>query len=426
MNEELLEIKCDLLVIGAGLAGMAAALFAAGRGLDTVQAGMRGGLDFASGLLDLMAVHPVDEGRVWLNPWQAIEALVKDCPRHPYARLQPGEILSAINEFTAFLGQNGHPYVMNPDRNVMVPTLIGTLKPTLAVPLTMAGGVKAFEEKAPCLIIDFHGLKGFSGAQIKETLTKAWLGLRTERIRFPGEAVELFPEFMALALELPEKRALLADAIRPHLDGVEYIGLPAILGIYKTGEIFQDLRDQLGKALFEIPTMLPAVAGLRLREAFEQNLPRAGVRAFYREKVLAAESVRGGGFRFEVGHDRVRTVVQARGAVLATGRFMGEGLDDDGGHIRETVFNLPVSQPANRDNWHHKVFPYIKSHQVNHSGVATDELFRPLGPGGKVAYLHLFAAGSILAHQDWTRQKCGSGLSIASAYAAVTNFIAGG
>jgi glycerol-3-phosphate dehydrogenase subunit B len=31
----------------------------------------------------------------------------------------------------------------------------------------------------------------------------------------------------------------------------------------------------------------------------------------------------------------------------------------------------------------------------------------------------LFAAGSILAHQDWMRMKCGSGLAIATAYAAV-------
>jgi glycerol-3-phosphate dehydrogenase subunit B len=31
----------------------------------------------------------------------------------------------------------------------------------------------------------------------------------------------------------------------------------------------------------------------------------------------------------------------------------------------------------------------------------------------------LFAIGSILAHQDWIRMKCGSGLAIATAYGAV-------
>ncbi|MBW1945451.1 MAG: FAD-binding protein, partial [Deltaproteobacteria bacterium] len=40
-------LKCDLLVIGRGMAGMAAALFAANRGLSTVQVGMTGEIVFA-------------------------------------------------------------------------------------------------------------------------------------------------------------------------------------------------------------------------------------------------------------------------------------------------------------------------------------------------------------------------------------------
>ncbi len=48
-----------------------------------------------------------------------------------------------------------------------------------------------------------------------------------------------------------------------------------------------------------------------------------------------------------------------------------------------------------------------------------DDCFRPVGVNGRRVYPRLFAAGSILAHQDWVREKCGSGLAIASAYAAV-------
>ena len=43
------EIHCDLLVIGSGMTGMAASLFAANRGIDTVQVGLAGELGFASG-----------------------------------------------------------------------------------------------------------------------------------------------------------------------------------------------------------------------------------------------------------------------------------------------------------------------------------------------------------------------------------------
>ena len=34
-----------------------------------------------------------------------------------------------------------------------------------------------------------------------------------------------------------------------------------------------------------------------------------------------------------------------------------------------------------------------------------------------------FAAGSILAHQDWMRMKCGSGLALATGFAAVQSFV---
>jgi len=42
---------------------------------------------------------------------------------------------------------------------------------------------------------------------------------------------------------------------------------------------------------------------------------------------------------------------------------------------------------------------------------------------GQTAFENLFAAGSILAHQDWMRMKCGSGLAIATAYAAVRSLL---
>ena len=52
-----------------------------------------------------------------------------------------------------------------------------------------------------------------------------------------------------------------------------------------------------------------------------------------------------------------------------------------------------------------------------------DDSFRAVDGTGKTIYDNLFIAGSILAHQDWMRMKCGSGLAIATAYAAVNAFI---
>ncbi|MGD8722925.1 MAG: FAD-binding protein, partial [Desulfobacterales bacterium] len=92
---DLKTIECDLCVIGSGLAGMAAALFAASRGLRVTQMGHTGEIIFASGLLDLLGVHPVVEKRAWSDPWAALDALVRDLPEHPYARLKKSDIKAA-------------------------------------------------------------------------------------------------------------------------------------------------------------------------------------------------------------------------------------------------------------------------------------------------------------------------------------------
>ena len=65
-------IEKELVVIGTGMAGMAATLFAVHKGIDTAQVGIMGQINFASGLIDLMGVYPVAESRTWSDPWAAI------------------------------------------------------------------------------------------------------------------------------------------------------------------------------------------------------------------------------------------------------------------------------------------------------------------------------------------------------------------
>jgi glycerol-3-phosphate dehydrogenase subunit B len=70
---------------------------------------------------------------------------------------------------TGFLDEAGHPYMGYPDKNARLVTPVGTIKRTFRVPATMWAGVLALEEKAPCLIVDIQGLRGFSAAQIVGT-----------------------------------------------------------------------------------------------------------------------------------------------------------------------------------------------------------------------------------------------------------------
>ena len=60
--------KYDLVIIGTGMAGMAAAVFAANRGISTVIVGSLGETWFTGGLIDLMGVHPIGSGDGVMRP----------------------------------------------------------------------------------------------------------------------------------------------------------------------------------------------------------------------------------------------------------------------------------------------------------------------------------------------------------------------
>jgi glycerol-3-phosphate dehydrogenase subunit B len=412
--------SCDVMIIGAGMAGMAAALFAARRGLAVVQAGLAAEINFASGMLDLLGVHPVAAGRLWTDPWAGIARLRADEPRHPYALLSPAAIHESMTAFLGFLDQAGYPYFTRGTANLEMITPAGTVKTTYAVPHTMRHGALALADGRPGLLVDFTGLKGYSARQIAMGLAPRWPDLRTVRLDVGGDGGgELHPERLARSLELAAPRRELARAIRPHVGRAAVVGLPAVLSVSRTLQALADLQDALNLPVFEVPTMLPTVAGLRLRESFEQHLPAMGVRVHYRQRVIGVRHSPGGGWLFEIGDQAVEQRIRSRAAVLCSGRFFGRGLHAERTGIRETVFGLPVTQPARRSDWHHRDLLHGPGHPINRAGVAVDDRFRPVDDRGRPVYPDLFAAGSILAHQDWMRQKCGSGLAIATAWGAV-------
>jgi glycerol-3-phosphate dehydrogenase subunit B len=419
---------CELAVIGTGMAGIAAAVFARRNGILTAQAGVSGGILYASGYLDLMGVHPMTTKKTWDDPWQAIAALVRDMPEHPYARLAMDDIRTAFDQFLETLDAAGLPYRRSKDRNTRVITPVGTVKPTYAVPASMWAGAEGLAEKTQCLLIDFWGLKGFSAIQIAETLRPRWPNLTCARIPFPSVSltVDLFTEQMARALEVPANRKILADDIRPHLKGAKLVGMPAILGMHRNADIMADIENQLGCKVFEIPTMPPSMAGLRIKEKIETHLTRQGVLLFSQKRVTRVRRETDGRFTLTISDPPAKDsghTLTADAVILAAGRFLGMGLHADRKGIRETLFDLPVHQPSNRAHWHQEDFFDPAGHLINTAGLEIDDHFRPATRSGKPVYDNLFAAGSILAHQDWTRMKCGAGLAIATAWGAVRGFL---
>ncbi len=412
--------RYDVAVIGAGMAGMAAALFAAERGLSCIQIGSGGGILFASGLLDVLAVHPVAEHRLWHSPFDALAALAREQPGHPLARVDVASIRTAFETFVAALNSAGMAYAPLGDRNSRVITSIGTVKTSFGVPLPMVAGVQALQERLPCLLVDFRGLREFSARQIVETLAGDWPGLRHQRIDFPGfEAVpEVYAAHLARALESRETRERTMALIKPLLGDARVVGVPALLGLGRSSEVHAAVEAGLGLPVFEIPTMPTSVPGLRLLGALEAVVSARGIVRRQQNSVRAL-TFEGSTATLELQGLTRGECIEARAVVLATGRFSGRGLTADRQSVRESLLGLPVQQPAAREDWHQSHFLAPAGHAINRAGLRTDEAWRPLAATGKPAWGNLFAIGSILADQDWMREKCGSGLAIATAWAAV-------
>ncbi len=414
--------KVDVVVVGAGLSGLAAAWYAARRGMKTVVLGWtRGELPFASGLLDLLGVFPVGRGQTWDDPWAGVAALIEACPEHPYGRLGMQRIKKAWDEFLGALAEAGMEYHGWPDRNAGAPTAAGSIKTTYRVPRTMWPGVEGLGDARPALIVDFNGMKDFSAMQVAAVLGRHWPGLRARRLSFPYPfpGVDRNNLQMAEALDSTEVRAALASLVRPEIEGCDLVGFPAILGMRSPRTVAGELEAMIGKPVFEIPTLPPSVPGHRLMGALDTLLTKAGVdlRLSRRLAGIDTQERRCVGVRIEV--ERNVETIETRGLILATGRFIGGGLSADMERVHETLLDLPVHQPERREQWHRERFFDLEGHPLSRAGLLTDESFRPLDRSGGCAFENLFAIGSILAHHDWIREKSGSGIALATAYGAV-------
>ena len=427
MNEKMkiLRESTRLAVIGAGTAGTAASVFAAEKGISTVQLGKPSEIGFASGCLDLFSILPGEPPRVFSDPWQGIRAIAASRPCHPYARVSQSDIQGGFDAFTRFMDSCGIRYHTGTDRNRHIITPAGTLKSTWAFPSSMAAGVDAVERKKRVLIVEIKGLKGFGAKQAAGPLQQILPDSKTAAVEFPGKenTGDLLCERLAWDLEEPDVLKAFADRIKPFADGVDAVGLPAVLGIYRFEKLRRQVETILDRPVFEIPTQSPSVTGLRMKEAFVSGAADAGILVIP-EMVKKIDTDKDGAFVFTVTQGFQKRTITAEYLILATGRFMGKGLGVRDGSIREMLFDIPVSQPADRSGWYHRDFFHPAGHPVNRAGIETDESFRPLGKNGGVFHPRLYAAGGILAHQDWKREKSGSGISIASAFKAVSSIAA--
>ena len=406
------ELHFDAVVIGAGTAGLVAgARLAEGGARVCVLAKGVGSTHLAPGTIDVLGYAPerVDD------PARALGDLIAARPDHPYALLGVDAVAEALRWFGERVAQGplpGYRYTGGLERNHLLPTAVGALRPSALVPETMAGG------DAPSLgrvcVVGSRVLRDFHAALCAANLAKAGIEARAIEIEIEVERADQNALGLARRFEDPAWRAAFAAQLVAVLGADERVALPAVLGSKDPHGVRTDLEKRLGRPVFEIPTLPPSVPGMRMFEILRSTLRGAGGRLVLGSEVVGAERENGRVTAVNAhasGRD-VRYV--APSFVLATGGFASGGIELDSRWVtREGALDLPLrglpgpGEPRFTST-------YLAEQPMARVGVAVDAQLRAEGAENVVV------AGAALPGAVPWRELSGEGIALASGYHAAS------
>ncbi len=415
----------DVVVIGAGLSGLMAAAAAAKqkKRVLVVAKGM-GIITIFTGTIDVFGYWPIDEAKPLSSPLAGIQKLVRKDPDHPYTKVGIDAIKKGTETFMDVVEKGGVQYSGEITRNILIPTAVGTVKPTCLVSSSMAGGDMNSERNV--LICGFNGLKDFYPAYMAHNISTYEVeGLTLPRFRARTLTVDVGNRTsglncLTLAGRLEDQRLLreMTEEVYAHLRTGERIAFPAVLGIRNSRDIHKRVEQACGVPVFETPTLPPSVPGYRLYKALEDGLRAMGVHMLIGYDVYNPKTFgrRIGEVTIAMGKSEKR--VSARAFVLATGGLVGKGITGSYDSLKETIFDLPVAAPKRRTDWFRKKLFDPAGHPINRAGIAVDDHLRPIGKKGEPVYDNLLACGTQLFGFDALREKSGGGVAVSSGYKA--------
>ncbi len=403
----------DLLIIGAGLAGLTAAYSAAkaGQKVKVIAKGM-GITHWHAGTVDVLGYAA--EGAGVVRPLEAIDDLPPD---HPYRLLGADRLSAALADFTRLTAEIGLPYTgaQTTGDNLWLPSPVGAARPTFLAPAGQAAGDLSTGQ--PLLIVGIEGMRDFYPKLIAENLVKqghtarhAFLPLSLFTQRHDITTLQL-----AKLVEEPTRLAQLAEALTRLVSTGERIGLLAILGFENHPTVLKRLSEATVAPVCEIPTLPPSVPGIRLHTHLRRKLEAMGVRV-----EIGMEAIGFGTDGNRIGWVETETSSRplkhrATNFLLATGGILGGGINSDHtGRAWEVIFGLPLTIPQERSDWFRPRFLDSEGQPVFRGGVPVNENFQPIRSDGAPVYANLWAAGGTLAGADSIRERSVEGIAIST------------
>ena len=408
----------DGIVIGAGLSGLITAWRASTKGskISLLTRGW-GSTFWNTGCIDVYGYQPPDYQKQVESPLEFLDKMIKSAPDHPYAFAGLPAIENAIQSFLTLCREHNYPYLGSLDRNILLPTALGTLRPSCLIPQTMIAGDAA--DHSPMLIVGFNQFHDFYPGLIAENLNAQGLLAHELMLDFPGLHKRQFITGMTLArlFDDPDFRQEIIAALKPRLGNAGRIGFPAVLGMQNPIAVLDHLQSSLGLPVFEISGLPPSIPGVRLHNLLKSAIERNH------------GSIQNGMLVNQVTYDDqiVHTVwseaasrIQphhAKSFVLATGGILGGGIfADNNGYAYETIFGLPINTPHYPSQWFNREFLGAAGHPINRIGIGVDSAFQPMDSSNRVIFQNLFAVGGTLGNCDPIRERSLEGIALVTGY----------
>jgi glycerol-3-phosphate dehydrogenase subunit B len=401
------ELHFDVVVIGAGTAGLVAgACLAEGGARVCVLAKGVGSTHLAPGTVDVLGYAPE---RVE-SPGEALAEFAAARPDHPYALVGPSVVGEALEWFSGRVSSGpfeGYRYLGGLDRNVLLPTAVGALRPSGVVPSTMAGGDVGASPGRVC-VVGTRVLRDFHASLCAANLSAQGVEARAVQVELEVDRADVNSLGLARRFDDPAWRAEFAARVALMLRDDDRVGLPAVLGLADPHAAWSDLEHRLGRPVFEIPTLPPSVPGMRLFEILRSALRAAGGRLVLGSEVVGAER---SGSRVSAVSGRaagrdVRYV--APWFVLAAGGFASGAIAlDSAWQTTESILGLPLRGVPGPDEPRF-VAAYLDEQPMARVGVAVDADLRAEGAE------NVLVAGAALPGAVPWREGCGEGVALAS------------
>jgi len=409
--------KKPILVIGAGISGVTAAikLQELGREVIILSKGM-GATAMFSGSYDVAS----SEARLPIS--KEIKKLIHKNKNHPYAKID--NIFPKLDSSFRYLDKKLDLKLSKIDsnsKNMLLPTQYGTLKQTAIA----EENLKSFDINGKRYgVAIFSKFKNFYHENLIENLNN--LGTSTfELINFIflKRTNDVFYETHNFAQILDNSSVLdnliprmIRKAKKKKLDGVI---IPSILGLNNHDEIKEYLKKlDTNMELYETISLTPSVQGMRLQKKIYKFLENNKIK-FLKDKVV----------NYNVKDKKITHIItkkgeeiEVSGVVLASGKFIGGGIIQDGNYYKESIFNLPLfvnNKKISKTHFNSYLKnDYFQKQPVFSLGISINRDFNPLDIDNSVIYENLVAAGNILQGYNYISGEGGMGVAIVTATVA--------